>query len=205
MCMWQGISLRIYGLVGGSGGRFCHLGCIIGPFKVCVFYKLRPECTPFAPLGRRLGPEDPRCGTLVACIQFIKKKMPTCFVLENTPAIESFQDFFALVRRALEGLGNRAYDITIGVLDAHEHGSPQVRKRLWIVGIKKKHKVENFKFPIALTGSPRLEDIYDKGPLVEATLAMHPENVNALPFKHWEESMRKIIGEHINPLKTLRA
>jgi DNA-cytosine methyltransferase len=71
-----------------------------------------------------------------ACVTAIRACRPTAFVLENVPALVKARggSHFAEVRRALAAL---PYRVAYTVLNARDYGSPQNRKRLFIVGVRR--------------------------------------------------------------------
>lgn len=93
-------------------------------------------CQPFSQAGHKLGFEDTR-GTLFFDIaEIIKIKQPKAFFLENVRGLFKHDNgkTFEVIRRTLtEELG---YSLHYSIVKASEHGLPQHRPRLFMVGFK---------------------------------------------------------------------
>lgn len=101
-------------------------------------------CQPFSSAGSRRGFKDTR-GTLFFEIErILKEKKPAGFLLENVEGLKTHDriDPKQPIGRTLETilftLENLGYKVTWKVLDASLYGVPQKRKRIYIVGTKKK-------------------------------------------------------------------
>jgi DNA (cytosine-5)-methyltransferase 1 len=68
-------------------------------------------------------------------VRFVEDLNPYCFVMENVPDMETFQDG-ELVDRIVDEFRKLGYRVSHQVLDAVDYGVPQRRKRLFIVGTK---------------------------------------------------------------------
>lgn len=98
-------------------------------------------CQPFSQAGRKLGFEDTR-GTLFFDIaEIIRVKKPKAFFLENVRNLYSHDDgrTFETIKKVLtEDLG---YSFHHEIVRASDHGLPQHRPRLFMVGFKNKKSV----------------------------------------------------------------
>lgn len=72
-----------------------------------------------------------------ACLRAIKRCRPRVFVLENVPRFATFDNGGALreVQARLRGLGD--YHVSTHLLDARNYGNPQMRRRFFLVGLRK--------------------------------------------------------------------
>lgn len=72
-----------------------------------------------------------------ACVRAIRRCRPRFFVLENVPRFKTINDGTTLqkARRKLLALGD--YHISTHLLDARHFGSPQMRRRFFLVGLRK--------------------------------------------------------------------
>jgi DNA (cytosine-5)-methyltransferase 1 len=148
-------------------------------------------CQPFSSIGKREGFEHPTQGTLFYdVVKILKEKKPKAFILENVEGLVT-HDKGKTLRIILDTLAvsingqylvfsqpDVRYHIFWRILDAKDYGVPQVRKRIFIVGISEdiSRDVPNFEFP---TPIPHKEFI---GSYVE-------ENVNGYSIsKHLQES-----------------
>jgi DNA (cytosine-5)-methyltransferase 1 len=93
-------------------------------------------CQPFSQAGHKLGFDDTR-GTLFFDIaEIIRIKQPKAFFLENVRGLFKHDNgkTFEVIRRTLtEDLG---YSLHYSIVKASEHGLPQHRPRLFMVGFK---------------------------------------------------------------------
>ncbi len=97
-------------------------------------------CQPFSASGKRLGFVDTR-GTLFFEIErIIAEKKPYGFILENVEGLvkhdlENKKDRIGRTLQViLEKLSDLGYAVSWEVLNAADFGSPQVRKRVFIIG-----------------------------------------------------------------------
>ena len=101
-------------------------------------------CQPFSQAGFKKGFEDTR-GTLFFDIaQIIKVKQPKAFFLENVRGLyshDSGRTFETIKRTLTEDLG---YSFHHAIVKASDHGLPQHRPRLFMVGFRNPETVFNF-------------------------------------------------------------
>ena len=88
-------------------------------------------CQPFSNIGLKLGTDDPRGRLFDHIIRILKQKRPRGCVLENVQGLLGTAYFYEIVKE-LEKLG---YTVYYKVLSADRYGIPQMRKRLFIVGL----------------------------------------------------------------------
>ena len=112
-----------------------------------VVYEAGFPCQPFAPQGKHQGLDDERGrGQVIhAILDYLSKANPAIFVLENVQALvqDKHRDTFKEIMHALRTIRQSAadmdsepfYTVRAKVLDTLDHGLPQSRKRLYIVGI----------------------------------------------------------------------
>ncbi|MGI8757695.1 MAG: DNA cytosine methyltransferase [Acidimicrobiales bacterium] len=108
-----------------------------------------PPCQPWSIGGKRLGPADPRDGW-PAFLRVLREVRPRAFVAENVAGFASGRrcsNLSALVAE-MKALG---FEVTAEVLHAADHGVPQKRQRLFIVGLRH----GRFRFPPPARGPGR--------------------------------------------------
>lgn len=73
----------------------------------------------------------------LTCVETIEKCEPSVFILENVPRLVTTAGghYFRKVQKVLGGL--KGYRISYSILNARDYGSPQNRRRLFIVGSTK--------------------------------------------------------------------
>lgn len=100
-----------------------------------------PPCQSFSLAGKRMGLNDKR-GTLVLdFVRVVREALPVGFVMENVKGMLNWERgaaIDAVVNEFLDPIeydGNLyQYEVTYKVLKASEHGVPQHRERLFIIG-----------------------------------------------------------------------
>ena len=108
-------------------------------------------CQPFSTIGKREGFGHLTQGTLFFdIVRILKEKQPESFLLENVAGLVNHDSgrTFQLIKDTLQK--ELDYWISTNVLDAADYGLPAHRKRIYIVGYKKKisnHKDFEFKWP----------------------------------------------------------
>lgn len=92
-------------------------------------------CQPFSQAGQHKGFEDSRGTMFSQVMRFVKKNNPKIIILENVQALLN-HDKGKSFKKIKEDLENEEYNIVYKVLKCSDYGIPQMRKRLFIVGIK---------------------------------------------------------------------
>lgn len=109
-------------------------------------------CQPFSIAGKRRGFDDERGGAFFDILKIIKAKRPKAYFLENVRHLLSINGgkTFAKMKESLEALG---YSFHWKVVRACDHGLPQYRPRLFMVGFRDKNIPFEFPEPIPLKTS----------------------------------------------------
>ena len=106
-------------------------------------------CQPFSVAGLRDGfhAKNGNGVLFFVCLQYIKVKKPTVFILENVQGLElaNAGECFAEVLKALWSLAD--YNIYFELLNTKFHGIPQNRGRYYFIGILKNVDRGTFCFP----------------------------------------------------------
>ena len=93
-----------------------------------------PPCQAFSIIGKRRGLEDERGKLLSDFARLISEIQPHAFILENVPNLVRFGGGEVL-RALLCRLGKNGYRVRYEILSVADYGVPQLRKRLFAVGI----------------------------------------------------------------------
>ena len=118
-------------------------------------------CQPFSNSGRKLGLEDPRGKFYYKIEEFIKHFEPKSFILENVPGIKNNGggNYYSLLSSYPQKIGKTMkflednlvklsnYSIKWIELNSADFGSPQVRKRVYIIGLHKDFNKLVLNFP----------------------------------------------------------
>jgi DNA (cytosine-5)-methyltransferase 1 len=83
------------------------------------------------------------------CAEYIDSKRPWIFILENVKKLINHDGgkTFKKVMHTLSRIGNGVYSIEWKLLDTQDHGVPQSRQRVYIVGILKDRQRSEISFP----------------------------------------------------------
>jgi len=122
-------------------------------------------CQPFSQAGFKKGFEDSkedRGNLFFDIVKIIKKKKPAAFFLENVRHIKNHDEgrTFARVQKMLEDEG---YSFKFKMVKASDHGLPQHRPRIFMVGFRGETTVEStFEFPEAEPLQMTMSDIFGR-------------------------------------------
>jgi site-specific DNA-cytosine methylase len=97
-----------------------------------------PPCQPWSVAGRRKGHADER-DLLNEVHKVLEAMCPDAFVFENVPGLFSVENrryLSAVLDRLRSPGGGLRYGVVSGVLNAADYGVPQLRRRVFIVGIR---------------------------------------------------------------------
>lgn len=97
-------------------------------------------CQPFSSIGKRAGFMHKTQGTLFYDVaRIIEAKRPKAFLLENVQGLLT-HDKGNTMSTILEVLSELDYDVQYKLLNAADFGVPQMRRRVYIVGIDRRLK-----------------------------------------------------------------
>lgn len=124
-----------------------------------------PPCQPFSPAKSKFDPTDARIQGLSEYVRWVQYVKPSFFLFENTSGLlqASKKLLFEHFTDHLEALG---YDLFYQVLNAHDYGSVQNRKRVILIGFKKQLHI-SYTFPEPLAQKRYVRDILKDEPLGE--------------------------------------
>jgi DNA (cytosine-5)-methyltransferase 1 len=111
-----------------------------------------PPCTPFSKSGfwlewKRAG-LDPEASLLQAYTRVLAEAQPRAFILENVYALTfKNQASRPAFERLLREIDQAGYDCCHAVLNAADYGVPQLRPRLFVVGVPKGEQVPTLPTP----------------------------------------------------------
>ncbi len=135
-----------------------------------------PPCQPFTTSGRRRSIEDPRASTIFpAYFDFVRELRPQAVLVENvdgmlsaalshrrlvdrgpaSPALAPEERKGSFLRWFISQLVELGYSVSWGVVEAADHGVPQLRQRAIVLGVRTD---EPCYLPAATHGGPGLPD-----------------------------------------------
>lgn len=94
-------------------------------------------CQTFSVMGRKAGFDDARGQIIFHLARILKETQPTCFILENVRGLVT-HDKGETLKIILNELNEAGYNVTYKVLTSIEYGVPQMRQRVYFIGINKK-------------------------------------------------------------------
>ena len=138
-------------------------------------YVAGPPCQPWSSMGRNMGLDDMKDRGMVFyhVLSYIRSKHPRAFIIENVRGLlDQHKRMFAIILQILRDAG---YMVSWEVVNTNDHGIPQSRPRIIIVGVLKSSCAHSFKFPKKLNFRPPIESFLDKSdsdgwaPMLNAT------------------------------------
>merc|ERR1719360_257250 len=106
-------------------------------------------CQPFSTAGLQQGFSDARGrGEIFWHVRdYLEQKKPRVFMLENVSGLVKISggEYYRAILEALDALNT--YNIYSKIMDTKEHGIPHSRRRIYFVGINKRHDDGSFSFP----------------------------------------------------------
>jgi DNA (cytosine-5)-methyltransferase 1 len=138
-------------------------------------YMTSPPCQAFSLAGKRLGKDDKRGILFFNSLEFIQVNKPRYFIFENVKGLlsddngKTFSEWVNLLGgKSVNGLpilfpyeDSVPYHLYWKVLNAKEHGVPQNRERVFLVGIRDDSD-NSFRFPIEEHLTKRLKDMLEE-------------------------------------------
>lgn len=145
------------------------------PKESLDIYMTSPPCQAFSLAGKRLGKDDKRGILFFNSHEFIQVNKPRFFIFENVKGLLSDDNgntFSELVNmlggKSVNGIpilfpyeDSVPYHLYWRVLNAKEHGVPQNRERVFLIGIRD-DKDNNFQFPREEHLTKRLKDVLEE-------------------------------------------
>ncbi len=103
-------------------------------------------CQTFSIVGKRAGFEDYRGQIIYGLIKILKEKNTPYFILENVKGLVNHNKGETL-KTILNSLSDAGYYVDYKVLNSENYGVPQLRERIYFIGIKKELMKKTFQWP----------------------------------------------------------
>merc|ERR1719195_846698 len=159
-------------------------------------------CQPFSVAGIRQGFADARGrGEIFWHVRdYLEKQKPRVFVLENVSGLVKIKggEYYRSILEALDAL--KTYNVYSKIMDTKEHGIPHSRRRIYFVGINKRHDDGSFSFPEPVA-RPSIElflDPRDKNQTIEGNL---PPKTNNTAYTNVRRALKELSASGCKPLK----
>lgn len=161
------------------------------PEKSLDIYMTSPPCQSFSLAGKRQGENSDKGILFYNSHEFIKKNKPRYFIFENVKGLLSDNEGKTF-QRWIDYLGGKSvngnpvifpheestpYHVYYRVLNSKEHGVPQNRERIFIIGIRD-NEDNNFSFPMPIPLKKRLKDILE--PVVDEKYFLSDKMIDGL-------------------------
>lgn len=150
-------------------------------------------CQPFSKAGKQLGRDDEGRGDLFdEIIKILSFRSPKYFILENVAFIAKHDEerTWIYIKTELEKIG---YDVKQNIYSPQDFGIPQHRKRIFIVGSRK--KIKHFDFSEIDNQKANNIDLYrfiDRNPII--TKELSKESLECLNV--WQQFIQSIPKEN---------
>ncbi len=161
-------------------------------------YMTSPPCQAFSLAGMRKGKDDERGILFFNSLEFIQKNKPRFFIFENVKGLLS-DDNGKTFSEWINNLAGKTingqpvlfpydecvpYHVYFDVLNAKEHGIPQNRERVFIIGIR--DDIDNdFRFPKNEFMEKKLVDILDEN--VSQKYYLNDKQINHLLNQNYNQ------------------
>lgn len=144
------------------------------PKESLDIYMTSPPCQAFSIAGKRLGKDDKRGILFFNSHEFIQVNKPRYFIFENVKGLlsddggKTFQEWVNMLGgKSVNGVpvlfpyeNSVPYHLYWQVLNAKNHGVPQNRQRVFIIGIRDDVD-NNFRFPVEEHLTKKLKDVLE--------------------------------------------
>lgn len=114
-----------------------------------------PPCQSWSEAGALRGIEDERGQLFFDYIRILTAKQPKFFVAENVSGMLAKRHSTA-VQNIVQLFEDAGYHVFIALLDAHDYGVAQNRKRVFYVGFRHDLNITDFEFPQPVTDSEKI-------------------------------------------------
>jgi DNA (cytosine-5)-methyltransferase 1 len=145
------------------------------PSESLDIYMTSPPCQAFSLAGKRLGKDDKRGILFFNSLEFIQVNKPRYFIFENVKGLlsddggKTFSEWVNLLGgKSVNGLpvlfpyeDSVPYHLYWKVLNAKNHGVPQNRERVFLIGIRDDSD-NTFRFPSEEHLTKRLKDVLEE-------------------------------------------
>jgi len=148
-------------------------------------------CQPFSKSGSQEGFNDETRGTLFhEIMRIISISQPKILFLENVPNLKTHDDgnTYKVIKESIE---NSGYKLWSAILSPHKFGTPQIRKRLFMVAIRSDFSRQiDFEFPRETNELTDVRSILDNVKEIPKKYFLSQEIISI--FDTWNEFIKNI-------------
>lgn len=165
-------------------------------------------CQTFSVIGRQEGFSDDRGQIIFHLARILRETQPKCFILENVKGLVT-HDGGKTLQIILKELNNSGYDIAYKVLSSIDYGVPQMRQRVYFIGIHHslKKNIYKFKWPTPIKKPALMDFLLDDNIASDERLRLlqyylnNPTNQGKYTISDIEKMERKIIDTRMSDLR----
>ena len=119
-------------------------------------------CQSFSVIGRKEGFEDDRGQIIFHIARILRETQPICFLLENVKGLVTHNKG-RTIKTITKILNDSCFDVTYKVLSSIDYGVPQMRQRVYFVGISKLlgKDISKYHWPAPITKPPLKDFLID--------------------------------------------
>lgn len=121
-------------------------------------------CQSFSNYGKKLGLEDVRGTLFYDYARVISEAQPKVFIYENVQNLLNHDGgkTWKVMLGVWQSLG---YELNFKILDARDYNHPQLRTRLFLIGIRKDIYTKPYEFPSPMELTHKSTEYLEKGPI----------------------------------------
>lgn len=158
-------------------------------------------CQTFSVIGRKKGFSDDRGQIIFHLARILRETQPKCFLLENVKGLVT-HDKGNTIKIIINELNQAGYYVTYRVLTSLEYGIPQMRQRVYFVGIRKnlEKDISKFKWPKPVKKPPLSDFLIDNNVATPERLKIlsHYLNNSTNNGKYTINDIKKMEGKIID-------
>lgn len=165
-------------------------------------------CQTFSVMGRKAGFDDSRGQIIFHLARILKDSQPKCFILENVRGLVT-HDKGETLKIILNELENSGFDVIYKVLTSLDYGVPQMRQRVYFIGINKilNKNIDFFKWPIPIEKPSLKKYLIDNNKADTQRLAIlqyylnNPTNNSKYTIEDLKQMEGKILDTRMSDLR----
>lgn len=165
-------------------------------------------CQTFSVIGRKDGFSDNRGQIIFHLARMLRESQPKCFLFENVKGLVT-HDKGNTLKIIINELENAGYQVTYKVLTSLDYGVPQMRQRVYFIGVRNDLGVDiqNFNWPESQPIPPLTDYFVDRVPATEERLEIlkyylnNPTNNGKYTVDDLLEFEGKILDTRMNDLR----
>lgn len=165
-------------------------------------------CQTFSVMGRKAGFDDARGQIIFHLARILKETQPTCFILENVRGLVT-HDKGETLKIILNELNESGFNVIYKVLTSIEYGVPQMRQRVYFIGINKQitKDIQSFEWPQTVEKPPLSNYLIDNNKADEQRLEIlqyylnNPTNNGKYTVSDLQRMEGKILDTRMSDLR----